>query len=204
MAETGDGTQGLAKKSTPVSNPLLPHGEKGEVGRPEAQNERRNAGASQKTYRCTVHKHPARLPTCGARSPTAWVRGRPARLSTRDNHRRTTGVCGSRHASHPRRAFPHCLGARASRPPVHPRQPSPHHRGVRASRHASHPRRAFPHRLGARASRPPARPRRSTASLTEHHRRRCCARLQLSPHRPYMHHPPALASALWVRRTRPG
>ena len=53
MAETGDGTQGLAKKSTPVSNPLLPHGEKGEVGRPEAHNGRRNAGAS------------------------AWVRGRP-------------------------------------------------------------------------------------------------------------------------------
>ena len=34
-------------------NPLLPHGEKVEFGRPEAQNERRNAGAS------------------------AWVRGRP-------------------------------------------------------------------------------------------------------------------------------
>jgi hypothetical protein len=29
-------------------NPLLPQGEKGEFGRPEAQNERRNAGASQK------------------------------------------------------------------------------------------------------------------------------------------------------------
>ena len=76
MAETGDGTQGLAKISTSVSNPLLPHGEKGEVGRPEAQNGRRNAGASQKTYPCTVHKRPTRLPTRGARSPTAWVRGR--------------------------------------------------------------------------------------------------------------------------------
>ena len=32
MAETGDGTQGLAKKSTPVSSPLLPQGEKEEVG----------------------------------------------------------------------------------------------------------------------------------------------------------------------------
>jgi len=58
-------------------NPLLPHGEKVEFGRPEAQNERRNAGASQKTYPCTVHKRPTRLPTRGARSPTAWVRGRP-------------------------------------------------------------------------------------------------------------------------------
>ena len=36
MAEMGDGAQGLAKKSTPVSNPLLPHGEKGEFGRPDA------------------------------------------------------------------------------------------------------------------------------------------------------------------------
>jgi hypothetical protein len=58
-------------------DPLLPHGEKVEVGRPEAQNELRNAGASQKTYPCTVHKRPTRLPTRGARSPTAWVRGRP-------------------------------------------------------------------------------------------------------------------------------
>jgi hypothetical protein len=32
----------------PPLNPLLPHGEKGEFGRPEAQNERRNAGASPK------------------------------------------------------------------------------------------------------------------------------------------------------------
>jgi hypothetical protein len=30
------------------SAPLLPHGEKGEFGRPEAQNEKRNAGASKK------------------------------------------------------------------------------------------------------------------------------------------------------------
>jgi hypothetical protein len=30
------------------SAPLLPHGEKGESGRPEAQNEKRNAGASKK------------------------------------------------------------------------------------------------------------------------------------------------------------
>ena len=36
MPETEDGTQGLAKKSTPVSNPLLPQGEKGEFGRPDA------------------------------------------------------------------------------------------------------------------------------------------------------------------------
>ena len=36
MAEMGDGTQGLAKKSTPVSNSLLPQGEKGECGRPDA------------------------------------------------------------------------------------------------------------------------------------------------------------------------
>ena len=33
MAETGDGAQGIAKTSTPVSNPLLPQGEKGESGR---------------------------------------------------------------------------------------------------------------------------------------------------------------------------
>ncbi len=36
MAETGDGAQGLAKKSTTVSLPLLPHGEKGEMGYPDA------------------------------------------------------------------------------------------------------------------------------------------------------------------------
>jgi hypothetical protein len=62
MAEMGDGTQGLAKKSTPVSNPLLPHGEKGKVGRPEAQNERRNAGVFQKADPCKVRGRPARLP----------------------------------------------------------------------------------------------------------------------------------------------
>jgi hypothetical protein len=36
MHETGDDIQGLAKKSPPVSIPLLPHGEKGEFGRPDA------------------------------------------------------------------------------------------------------------------------------------------------------------------------
>ena len=36
MPETGDGTQGLAKTSTPMSNPLLPQGEKGECGRSDA------------------------------------------------------------------------------------------------------------------------------------------------------------------------
>jgi hypothetical protein len=36
MAEMGDGTQGLAKKSTPVSCPLLPRGEKGEFECPDA------------------------------------------------------------------------------------------------------------------------------------------------------------------------
>jgi len=50
MAETGDSTQRLAKTPTPVSilRPLLPHGEKGEFERPEAQNERRSAETSQK------------------------------------------------------------------------------------------------------------------------------------------------------------
>jgi hypothetical protein len=38
MPETEDGTQGLPQKPTPVRYPcpLLPHGEKGEVGRPDA------------------------------------------------------------------------------------------------------------------------------------------------------------------------
>jgi hypothetical protein len=49
----------------PPLNPLLPHGEKGEFGRPEAQNERRNAGAS-----------PKNLPL-SAEMP--WVRAPPAR-----------------------------------------------------------------------------------------------------------------------------
>ena len=35
MTETGDGTQGLAKKSTPVSYILLPHGKKEMSGRPD-------------------------------------------------------------------------------------------------------------------------------------------------------------------------
>ena len=33
-------------------DPFLPQGEKGESARPEAQNERRNAGAFRKTYPC--------------------------------------------------------------------------------------------------------------------------------------------------------
>jgi hypothetical protein len=36
MPETGDVTQELPKKPTPVSYPLLPQGEKGEFGRPDA------------------------------------------------------------------------------------------------------------------------------------------------------------------------
>ena len=36
MPETGDGTQGRAKTSPPVSNPLLPQGEKGESRRSDA------------------------------------------------------------------------------------------------------------------------------------------------------------------------
>jgi hypothetical protein len=32
MAETGDGTQGLAKTSPPVSNPLFPQGGRGSLG----------------------------------------------------------------------------------------------------------------------------------------------------------------------------
>jgi hypothetical protein len=50
MPETGDGTQGLAKKPTPVS--FSHEGRRGSLGRPEAQNERRNAGAFHKTYPC--------------------------------------------------------------------------------------------------------------------------------------------------------
>jgi hypothetical protein len=45
MPETKDGMQGLAKTSTPCeqdSSLLLLRGEKGEFGRPEAQNERKN------------------------------------------------------------------------------------------------------------------------------------------------------------------
>ncbi len=40
-------------------NSLLPHGEKGEFGHPEAQNERRNAGASQKTCPCKIPPSPS-------------------------------------------------------------------------------------------------------------------------------------------------
>ncbi len=36
MPETEDGAQGLPQKPTPVSCPLLPRGEKGESGRPDA------------------------------------------------------------------------------------------------------------------------------------------------------------------------
>ena len=56
MAETGDGTQGLAKKSTPVSIPPPPCShkglEKGESKRPDAQNERMNAEDSRKIRLC--------------------------------------------------------------------------------------------------------------------------------------------------------
>jgi len=51
MAETGDGTQGLAKESTPVSNPLLPQGEKGEVWRPDPQFRTALAGTQRQIGR---------------------------------------------------------------------------------------------------------------------------------------------------------
>jgi hypothetical protein len=37
MAETGDGMQGLAKTSPPVSNPLFPQGEKGGLDMPKPE-----------------------------------------------------------------------------------------------------------------------------------------------------------------------
>jgi hypothetical protein len=49
-------------------DPLLPYGEKGEFGRPEAQNEKRNAGASKKST-------PARCPAAALLRPTAPCTG---------------------------------------------------------------------------------------------------------------------------------
>jgi hypothetical protein len=54
--------------------PLLPQGEKGEFGRPEAQNEKRNAGASKKS---TPARRPAAAPLCPAAPCTGAALLRP-------------------------------------------------------------------------------------------------------------------------------
>jgi hypothetical protein len=85
MAETGDGTQGLAKKSTPVSIPPTPFshtGRRGSARRPDAQNARSNAGASRNTRPW--------MAACGqdARAPRSSADTRACR---RDAHASTMG-----------------------------------------------------------------------------------------------------------------
>jgi len=131
MAETGDGTQGLAKKSTPV---------------------RYRLGG----YRREVYP--------GRRTPATYF----VRFLFFLRFESPRGLPRTAHAS-PRRRTSHSIAEGCT--PAAVRDTGFHSQ--------------------------------SSCSLTEHHQRRRCARLQLSPHRPYMHHPPALASALWVRCTRP-
>jgi hypothetical protein len=77
-------------------NPLLPHGEKGASGRPEAQSERRNAGACQKTCRwkrrcpgcARLRRAPGGMPATGEGAPET-------RSSRNDDHSVAAPVCPS-------------------------------------------------------------------------------------------------------------
>jgi hypothetical protein len=87
-------------------DPLLAHGEKEEFGRPETQNERRNAGASQKTCPCKASILSVRASDCtisgSASDPLAAARAArepsvpPGRERERPARKGRLGVWASR------------------------------------------------------------------------------------------------------------
>jgi hypothetical protein len=186
-------------------NPLLPQGEKGESGLPEAQNERRNAGASQKTYFCKRH-----CPRCRSGRRCAAPLRRPLPLASpplapRLIPSRLAPSCPSPHPLSPRPLLPLASSSLASPPLASRLIPS----RLIPSRRSPHP--LSPHPPSPRPSpqtlevgrSPPARaytPVRvhmsaPTSTLSSHVQRATCNLQPLAPH-PLAPHPLApLASS---------
>ncbi len=113
MAETGDGAQGLAKKSTPVRStyPLLPQEKKGEFGLPDAPHEDCETRRRQKTLYLRAW-HPVVILTAKAqRTPPRSLAGvhSPRAGSARRRRVRMRPAAERRIVHQQRRALrPHC------------------------------------------------------------------------------------------------